>query len=380
MKVRNISTLYWMEAMGKIVDLFGLADVKGRFGLEIECEGNNLPLLKGHPWISTDDGSLRGVFPHSRNEYILNKPLDLPEAVEAIAFLNKQFEEHKSELNFSFRTSVHVHANMQQLDEVQVLNVIYLYMLMEPSLVEYCGEGRKANRFCLRLQDADGLYDLLSQIFVRGLRYVKEYREDAIRYSSLNLAPLYKYGSVEFRAMRGTSDPAVLVPWLNVLNCIIEKATQPRTTPVSIRKEFVDKGVEKFLVDIVGEELFKQVFNKDFEHDVNLAHSLTLDLPFLFQQSPYIKAKEVKPKAPKQKILGDLLIHDDVVMPAPEHIIRDYEAPRHEEIVRMAERFVEHMQAQEAGVRNWQALRNQEVHIPARRGAAPIRPIDEVDF
>lgn len=300
--------------MAKVVNMFGLPKTQGMFGLEVECEGNNLPYLEAGlgPWVSVDDGSLRGVFPKTRCEYILNNPLNYDKAIESIEVLGETFKNNNSILNYSFRTSVHVHVNVQDLDEVQVLNFIYLYLLYEESLVDFCGEGRKANRFCLRLQDADGLSEVLHHIFTRGLFGIKEFREDNIRYSSINLWPLVKYGSLEFRAMKGTHDPELLIPWLTALKELREKATKPNTTPALIRKELIERGVNGFTEEVFSKETIDKVLSRNFEDHVNLAHSLTLDLPFMFEKSPYIK--KGKEKRAIEGLRANFIINDDIRM------------------------------------------------------------------
>src|SRR5690606_7279420 len=87
--------------------LFGLPPTEGMFGIEIEVEGARFPIVPA--WEKKTDGSLRG----ESAEYVLSHPLDKEPAVEALNALAKAFAENKTVRNYSYRTSVHVHVNVQ---------------------------------------------------------------------------------------------------------------------------------------------------------------------------------------------------------------------------------------------------------------------------
>jgi len=167
----------------------------------------------------------------------------------------------------------------------QILNTIYAYLLLENALVQYCGEGRKANRFCLRLQDAEGLNDTLVQLFqlvdhpfgeIRGI-----IAENNVRYASMNIGALLGHGTLEVRAMRGTNDEDVLVPWLTVLRRI-RQFGMAFPNPQAVLQWVEHHGVKEFTKLIFDEhyDLFKY---DGMEADVHMAASLTYDLPYAKQ-------------------------------------------------------------------------------------------------
>lgn len=283
--------------MGKVCNLFHLRKVEGDYGIEIEVEGRHLPMADGDWWVSHQDGSLRGEYPHESHEYVLNQPIKFGDVHEALTVLNKRFEDNGSVLNFSFRTSVHVHRNVTEFDEVQLLNLIYLYALLENPLVNFCGENRKDNRFCLRVMDADGILDIISPLFLHGVGELGNYPEDRIRYAALNLASVRKYGSVEFRAMRGTADIGTLMTWVSFIEAMSNYARRPKMTPVKIREKFKELSAKDFIVEVMGEELAASLVYESMEFEMNLAHSLTIDLPFFFQRSAYAVNKDERKKA-----------------------------------------------------------------------------------
>lgn len=189
--------------------------LEGTFGIEIEVEGKNSQLPKGVPvpWVRTNDGSLRG----EAAEYILQNPLPLEKAVHALQQLNLAFVAQEAQLDFSFRTSVHVHVNMLDFTKDQILSFMYLSSLMEEHLVRYSGAARVGNRFCLRLKDAEYKLERM-KAWIKGSLFNINFHMDKYKYSAINFSPLIGYGSIEFRSMRGTTDENVLIPWLQVLD------------------------------------------------------------------------------------------------------------------------------------------------------------------
>lgn len=266
--------------MTKLFKLLGLnKPVVGDFGIEIECEGKNIAPINSKTWGSEADGSLRGNYPETACEFVLKKPILFKDVEQALDELIGH--EINAEFNFSFRTSVHIHVNVQELTSTQLLNLIYTYLLIEQPLVNYCGDGRKGNRFCLRLRDAEGMIEVLSNLFRQGgdgLRYIPA---DHMRYASINLEAFKKYGSIEFRAMRGTMDKAIILPWVQMLNSIKQYALEMKT-PKDIHEEFRAYGSVGFLNKVLGQENSQRVMTPNAEREMNESYSLSIDLPYSY--------------------------------------------------------------------------------------------------
>lgn len=259
--------------MSKIYEMLGLNKpaFDGTFGVEIECEGNRLSPVDSAYWRTESDGSLRGAFPNNSCEYVMKKPLRYKAAMLAIKhLLNEQRED--VEFHFSFRTSVHVHVNVQDLEWEEYLAMCYAWMLIEHPMMDYCGEARKANRFCLRVEDCEGVVDVM-------LRFINEQsfrniNPNDVRYAALNMAATDKYGSLEFRGMRGTVDEAVLSNWLMALGSLKEYARGK--TMLDVYKHYQDTDNKTFLTEVVGSDIFWN--NSDKGMDTSF--SLTIQLPF----------------------------------------------------------------------------------------------------
>jgi hypothetical protein len=250
----------------------------GIFGIEIEAEGHGLREVKNKWWRTEDDGSLRGNYPEEKAEFVLKEPITLIDVKPALQSLVKALE--GAEFNFSYRTSVHVHVNVQELTHVQILNLIYTYLLLEEPLMTYCGKSRKGNRFCLRLADAEGVLEVLQGMFRDG-EGSHHAAGDNVRYSAINLAALNKYGSLEFRAMRGNLDVEVLTTWVEALNKLRVFALQVEN-PKEILKLVEKFGAEGFMRNIMG-GLYDVLAYPRMLRDIARSFSISLDLPYSYK-------------------------------------------------------------------------------------------------
>lgn len=233
--------------MTNVREYFGHKAVKGEVGIEIEMEGHQFPLNVGTLWKGVPDGSLRG---DENIEYVLNKPVARDKVEDALSILKKKLKANGTIVdNKSPRTSVHVHINVQELTFTQVVNFAVLYMIMEELMVKFCGPHREGNLFCLRVKDAEGLLNILENAIVRDAW--NDVGGNIVRYASLNLGALSKYGSLEFRAMRGSDDPELILTWVNMLLHIKDMAMQYDKAS-DIVSNFSMMGEERWLEATMG--------------------------------------------------------------------------------------------------------------------------------
>lgn len=308
--------------MKKLYELLDKAPSNGTFGVEIEVEGANLcPPTNG--WKSTRDGSLRGRYPDQACEYVFEKPESLATSLRMVHQLGEAMKTNHSRLDFSFRTSTHVHVNAQHLTYPQFLAFLYTSVLMENVLMNFCGDERINNRFCLRIQDAEYYVENLKDLFKN--RNIHRINEDRLRYTAINIGSVPKYGSVEFRGMRGTLDKEVLIPWLKTLSAIREFAVN-QNNPHNVHDLFVKNSPEEFVHMIVGEELFKVLNYPELKNDMRKAFSLSIELAHLYDERNFIE-KPAEPK-PANKINFEQLAR---LNPAPR--IVDFE-PGFDDLIR----------------------------------------------
>lgn len=270
---------------------------KGDIGLEIETETDtDYKVPKFSFWSVHADGSLRGF----GQEYVLKQPLDFatafPEAL--IEFRDKTkgipFNEN------SITTSVHVHLNFLNDDFVVLGNFLTTYAFVENILIRFSGDDRLSNLFCLPICDAEETYHNIMRI-VEALPKKKygslQFEVDNTKYGALNLSALVRYGSLEIRSFRGTTDIELIRTWVGVLYSILQYSRQKGLTPPQIIQAYRDKGAE-VLSDIFGE--YRKILrhkDEDALLDQNLWYAVNISCAV----KDWDKLEEV-PKTTKPKL------------------------------------------------------------------------------
>lgn len=275
--------------MNTVLEWFGIrgAKVAGDVGIEIEVEGRRLPRLLKY-WRNEQDGSLRGP---ENIEYVLAKPATLPQAKIALKYLGMAYKENNTEVHDSVRAGVHVHVNVQHMTIVQLYNFITTYLILEELLIKYCGETREGNLFCLRAQDADYLITRLKQA-ARERRF-RILVDDALRYASINVKALGTYGSLEFRAMRGTKDLDAIYTWAEILVGIREASMQFHD-PKDIVNGFSEGEADNFLDKVLGKHA--DMFREHVGYHGMLSRGMRIaqDVAFCCDWQAYLEPKMEK--------------------------------------------------------------------------------------
>lgn len=226
--------------MSTVAAKFGVREVIGAsVGLELEIEGLNLPhTIPGtDAWQVKADGSLRGGL-----EYVFSRPLGSVAAKEALAALAECMDKSGAKLDYSFRTSTHVHVNVSNLDMEVVKAMVSLFTLFEDEYINYCAASRKANRFCLSAKDADGVIENIRNFISSGRIPTRERG----KYSAMNLCTLDQFGTLEFRTLEGTNDWNRIFTWVRAL--------------LALRKAAKEIGSAKAVLATDKEELAKLLF------------------------------------------------------------------------------------------------------------------------
>lgn len=227
----------------------------GEIGVEIEVEGVNLPdQMEG--WEVHRDDSLRG----NAREYVLTSPCPRNQLGRHLKKFSDVLEHYNTRPLESKRAGVHVHINVQSLTMAQLISFICLYGIFEESLVRWCGDGRSGSLFCLRIKDAEYLSSWIEYCTENELW--NNLPENDIRYAALNLTSLSKFGSLEFRALRGTTDVHVIHQWVNLLLCIKDYALNQVDNPLQILDNLSKEGGKRFATSVFG-DLSRLIFNLD---------------------------------------------------------------------------------------------------------------------
>ncbi len=256
-----------MFANTKISKLVGSnTNYVDHIGVEIEAEHgrrpDDVPQELTKYWRAEADGSLRknGV------EYVMREPRKADVAKRVVKLLGKQLD--KFEVLNTGRAGIHVHVNVGDLTVRELTNFVTLFHVVEPLAVNWCGEYRRGNLFCLRLKDAEFIVDKFTEAL--ETEDLRKLHTDDIRYASINLKAVPQYGSVEFRCMRSDGN------WNDIctfIDFVLRLKTLAREidNPVQIVADSSAMDREDFVRHILGE--FAEVFPryKAWEDDVEFA-------------------------------------------------------------------------------------------------------------
>lgn len=226
---------------------FGIGNVKGDVGLEIEVEGNtfrktNLPL----PWTYHRDNSLRG---QDNAEYVFGSPQKFGDVNKAVDDLWEMFKADGSKLDDSNRTSVHVHLNVSKFYLDRLTTFMGLYFALEQPLTAWCGEHREGNLFCLRATDAPAIVTQARRFIRSDMRAAVR---DGLHYAGMSILPVSRLGSIEIRTMRGVSDPEAIKAWVDILRRLYDLSGDYRS-PVEFIEGISNEGPLQFFDRVLGE-------------------------------------------------------------------------------------------------------------------------------
>jgi len=190
-----------------------IKEVSPIIGIEVEAEGLNPSWSR---WISpvwnwSSDGSLKDA-----GAEFISKPLHTSNARDALVLLWACFQTMQSPPPyFRWRSSIHVHVNMQNRNHHHLLKFLLTYSIFEEDFFSFVGEDRKQSIFCVPLHSTrldDAIFNSLSEeLEVTLMAHAWD------KYSALNLKPLFDKGTVEFRHMGGTNDLTKIVNWISLI-------------------------------------------------------------------------------------------------------------------------------------------------------------------
>lgn len=250
--------------------------VDGLYGVEIEAEGVLLPNMLDVYWRTERDASLTSGF--EAHEYVFNTPLSLDASVKALEALGEAYKARGSQVMETETSGVHIHLNVQDYTPREFFTLATTYFVLEELLLTFCGEFRQGNHFCLSSQHAEGqVYELIQSAINRKFGNLNK---EIIRYSSFNVYSLFKYGSVEFRAMRGTGDLEAIREWLEIIDRVRIGAKQFKN-PQEVILSMSLNGEKNFITQVLNDKakIFLKV--KDCEQMVRRGAQFIQALAFV---------------------------------------------------------------------------------------------------
>lgn len=262
--------------------ILGLSETNGDYGVEIEAEGTNLPTqLKPSLWRVENDDSLKAGY--EAREYVMREPLPIEGVKKSLDYLEGMYRENSTTVYDTQTSGVHVHINVQQYTPKELFTFLAAYYVLEVPLLTYCGINREGNHFCLRGVDSEwSLHELVKAATTHKFNCLNT---ENLRYSAMNPLSLFKYGSLESRAMRGTQNLDAIYEWVEILHTLRLNALQ-FSTPVDV-VEAVRQGPVEFTKRMLGDKakLFTNLPN--LNETVKQGLRLILPLAFTVDWSTY---------------------------------------------------------------------------------------------
>lgn len=244
--------------MMKLSELYEMPKKEGHVGLELECEfRHQRPTheLTPNGWSRKEEGSLR----YNGVEYVTRNPLKCNhnkfDRIKALTDVINQNE--WGIIKDSPRTSLHVHVNVQGKTPVEIWTQVTAFWLFENLLLKYCGETREGNLFCLRLKDAEALIRFAKEDLSGDLPF-SMLGSDRVRYAAQNLKAISSFGSIEYRCMRGVTDPETIHVWSDEMWNLSVKSKEFRS-PSHLMDEFYHSPKDRFLNRFFSDEFTEQL-------------------------------------------------------------------------------------------------------------------------
>jgi len=254
-------------------------------GVEVETEGVYYDRLSNPTyWDVKEDGSLR-----SGAEFVLANPLvgkDLHDSLEIL----DAFCSNNPEIHYTVRTSVHVHLDVRDLEAEQLMNLLGLYLLFEKAIYRYHNHkyNRENNIYCLPFFNTSRHINDLSVLSYLGDPSISQrdlsttLRHSLSRlnkYYGLNVASLFRFGSLEFRHMEGTHNKNEIIEWVNIIMSLKKYACSLQGNPYEMLLGVSNSGYTTLLSKVFSADLISKLFDYgDAEEDIYAGMQLFQDI------------------------------------------------------------------------------------------------------
>jgi hypothetical protein len=205
------------------------AQIKTPIGVEFEYEnvrwsddGVTAPLAERYFDFHTDN-SLRN---HGQ-EFVSKVGYTGEDVLKLTDVLTRQIlpKLHR-QVECSKRTSFHVHWSIDHLTEEQIKQIVLAYLVTEKIFFKLSGD-RADNIFCVPLINAPTNWQkwfTTSSPFITATIRGVYVSLDWAKYAALNLLPIYKLGTIEFRHHEGTANGRAMYDWILTINNLINWA------------------------------------------------------------------------------------------------------------------------------------------------------------
>lgn len=216
-----------------------------RVGIEIEMENPSdySEIMDSDYWHVENEGSIRNGIE------AVSSILDGSSINEALCHV----EDTLNGCENSWRCGVHVHVDVGDLSREEVANVISGYILLERLLFAWEGTNRNDSKFCVPVAVSshilEGYAHWVYDIPARG---------SLTKYSALNLLPIERQGSVEFRFMSTPDNINRIKTFAYLCSGLVSyfAKTESDNNPLMLLSEL---GADDLLEDIYPPSIVRQL-------------------------------------------------------------------------------------------------------------------------
>lgn len=250
----------------------------GTLGIELEMEGRGLIAADGAMydlagdktgarWSAKHDGSLR----NGGIEYVLTSPCTISEIDPLVTGLFDKLKLAGSQLENSNRCSTHIHVNVGEQRVNKLTSIIILWAIFEEYLIRWHGVNRTRNHFCLSIKDSKTTLNTWLHLLRSGQI---PNQDSGAKYSALNILPLWRFGSFEFRCGQEPNDPIKIILWGKFLHYLVQYAVNKYENPNQIAYDVSDKTPIAILEEICNQDpdlntFYKEIINGETDRSFN---------------------------------------------------------------------------------------------------------------
>jgi len=227
-----------------------LIDSGRNIGVELEIENvrpRDAFADLGHLWKVERDDSLR---PRDRSVELKSPSPgysgeQLVQSLEALA--GKDSLAHGT---FGWRAGSHIHVDCRDKTPEDLAYIGPFYALLEPSIFAWDGSGRHESRFCMPWWVCS--HDIATAFDIIHARNDNEFVgkiSSFSKYTALNMEPLQRFGTLEFRHAKSSIDKAFLLEYINIGLDVVAAADKFRDTmsPMGMVLDYMSIGPERFI-------------------------------------------------------------------------------------------------------------------------------------
>lgn len=281
--------MFSQEMKKTVRGLYGMRAKPGKYGIELELEGNRLGVLCDG-WMLHEEGSLRGGI-----EFVSSRPFRDNEVVPMVTRLAETIAANRGNIRDSFRTSTHIHYNVSNMNLEQVFGIMTVFTLFEPLFLRLCGPMRDGNLFCMSSFDTGDVVESFHRSFQDiHARYPQVHNRG--KYATLNTGRLHDLGTLEFRCFPQSINPEQIktwCEWIDNLHVLTE-----READKTFRQ--LVKRAQRNPVTVAREVFGVYNLPDDVEELIRFGARTTYELTRLWQHYSKLEDKKEKGAEPKK--------------------------------------------------------------------------------